>query len=241
MKKIIGKAKKEQKGISIIALMLVILVIIILASVIMGVVTRDNETSENKISNANETIESPNESNEIEIIEVPAGHEHNYNKLIRVTEPTCKEPGKSYLECDCGLETFKIDKESLGHMWKSAGVTKQPTCQEEGEITYNCENCEEKRKEKIEKILHDFSNQTIKEDYLASEATCTQPATYYFKCQTCDEYGETTFTHEEALGHKWNDGEIIKEATDKKEGKIEYTCTVCEEVREETIPALQQE
>ena len=65
---------------------------------------------------------------------------------------------------------------------------------------------------------------------------------------TCTEGGYTTYTCEcgdsyvadevEPTGHSWDEGTVTKEPTAEESGVITYECTVCEETREEVIPAL---
>ena len=56
------------------------------------------------------------------------------------------------------------------------------------------------------------------------EATCTEP-------KTCTECGETEGA---ALGHQWDEGAVIREATCCEDGLIRYTCTVCGAAWEES-------
>ena len=50
--------------------------------------------------------------------------------------------------------------------------------------------------------------------------------------QTCD------CGHEVTEAHKWNDGEIVTEATADAEGEIRYTCTECGQTKTEKLPIL---
>ena len=45
---------------------------------------------------------------------------------------------------------------------------------------------------KQEEHTHAFTEQNVKQTYLASEATCTHAAKYYYSC-TCGEKGTETF------------------------------------------------
>ena len=67
---------------------------------------------------------------------------------------------------------------------------------------------------------------------------------HYYKCETCgkifeDALGQVELTRDEvilkAIGHKWDDGEITKEATYDEEGVRTYTCSVCGETKTESI------
>ena len=55
-------------------------------------------------------------------------------------------------------------------------------------------------------------------------ATCTEP-------KTCTKCGAT---EGDALGHRWDEGAVIQEATCQTIGAKSYTCTVCKITREET-------
>ena len=64
---------------------------------------------------------------------------------------------------------------------------------------------------------------------------------------TCTEQGYTLITYSDgttakvdyvdALGHKWNEGEVTKEATSTEAGEMTYTCSVCGATETKTIPA----
>lgn len=50
-----------------------------------------------------------------------------------------------------------------------------------------------------------FDQKVASEDYLATEADCTNAATYYYSC-SCGEKGTQTFADGEALGHSYENG-----------------------------------
>lgn len=56
--------------------------------------------------------------------------------------------------------------------------------------------------------VHDYVQKVVSDDYKASEATCTEPAKYYYSCE-CGEKGTETFASGEALGHSYKDGKCI--------------------------------
>lgn len=64
---------------------------------------------------------------------------------------------------------------------------------------------------------------------VAQEASCTQEGTKQKKCSECDEVLESESIA--AIGHSWNDGEVV-EGTNIKV----FTCTECEETKTEEIP-----
>lgn len=52
---------------------------------------------------------------------------------------------------------------------------------------------------------HDYVQKVVSDDYKASEATCTEPAKYYYSCE-CGEKGTETFASGETLGHSYEGG-----------------------------------
>ena len=64
-------------------------------------------------------------------------------------------------------------------------------------------------------------------------ATCTEGGTEVYNC----ECGETITKTLNALGHTWDDGEIITEADCENDGEIVYTCNNCEDTMSKVIPA----
>ena len=67
---------------------------------------------------------------------------------------------------------------------------------------------------------HSFTQENTDSEYLASSATCTQAATYYYSCSCGAKDTNNTFTSGEALGHtlgadwKYNDSNHWKECED---------------------------
>ncbi len=57
---------------------------------------------------------------------------------------------------------------------------------------------------KKDKHIHAFDKQVITEEYKATDATCTEAATYYYSC-SCGEKGTETFAMGEALGHEYSE------------------------------------
>lgn len=69
---------------------------------------------------------------------------------------------------------------------------------------------------------------------IEKEATCAQEGS---KVRVCEcKHKETQVI--EKLPHDWDEGKIIKNATQKTAGVIRYSCTNCDEVMDETIPIL---
>ncbi len=61
---------------------------------------------------------------------------------------------------------------------------------------------------KKDKHIHAFDKQVITDEYRATDATCTEAATYYYSC-SCGEKGTETFTSGNALGHEYENPSYI--------------------------------
>ena len=123
---------------------------------------------------------------------------------------TCESP----ITCTvCAME----EGEPLGHLWDEGQVTKEPTCAL-GETTFTCtrEACEETKQEPTQAV----------NEHSWQDADCTTPKT----CTACGQVDG------EALGHSWDGGVIVTPATCLDEGEKLYTCLVCSEKKQETIP-----
>lgn len=177
-------AKINQKGISIIALMMVILVLAVVVGVALGHFT-DNNSQEVSIESNNEVKNN--------ITELDKEHVHNFVVLVRSEDVKCGEFIKSVVKCECGEEKIITSTETLKHVFHKVEKIKKATCKEDGETQYSCIYCGELKTEKIEKLEHNFTVKLRRKKYMANEATLTEPATYYYKCQTCDEHGEETY------------------------------------------------
>ena len=79
---------------------------------------------------------------------------------------------------------------------------------------------------------HSFTNEYPLMEYLASEATCTEPAKYYRFC-SCGIVGTETYSHGDAKGHVF--GEWTLNLADNT---CERTCSVCDEVEKDNSMSL---
>ena len=107
-------------------------------------------------------------------------------------------------------------------------VTKEPTCTEEGEMTFTCahEGCGETYTQPIPKADHELEETKV-------EATCTEYGYTTYSCKNCDYsyVGEIV----QPKGHDWDEGKTVLAANCAHEGMVKYTCAVCGESKIETV------
>ena len=141
---------------------------------------------------------------------------HIFDAKYGEIAPTCEKGGWAFWYCDnCGLWLTWWPLCPTGHTYVGE-VTKEPTCTEEGEKTYTCEDCEDTYTEVIEALGHDL----VKHD--AKAPTCTEKGwKEYETCKRCD---YTTYEELAALGHDWDDGVVTVEPTCTTPGVKTYTC-----------------
>lgn len=121
--------------------------------------------------------------------------------------------------------------ECTEHDWDEGKVITEPTCTKEGIKTYTCKNCATTKTETIKALGHNYlSDWTIDK-----AATCTQEGSKSHYCTRCDD--KKGVTRIETLNHSWELTSTIKSTKDK-EGKNIYTCSLCNEKRDEVIAKL---
>lgn len=74
--------------------------------------------------------------------------------------------------------------------------------------------------------VHAFIERVEDDTYLASMATCTDPAAYYLSCE-CGAAGTDTFSAGGALGHSWGEWEVVTPATCTESGVEGRACASC--------------
>ena len=176
-------------------------------------------------------------------------HIHAFDKQVitdeyKATDVTCTEAATYYYSCSCGekgTETFGYGS-PLGHSFTNYVSDNNATCTQAGTKTAVCDrdgcNAKDTVTDTGSKLPHTFDKQVANEKYLASAATCTESAKYYYSC-SCGEKGTETFTYGVAKGHT----EVIdraKAATCTESGLTEGKhCSVCNTVlvKQNVVPA----
>ena len=151
---------------------------------------------------------------------------HSYEEVV--TAPTCDKMGYTTHTCKvCGSAYVDSFTDALDHDFVKT-VTKEPTCTEEGEMTFTCahEGCGETYTQPIPKADH-------KLEETKAEATCTEYGYTTYSCKNCDYsyVGEIV----QPKGHDWDEGKTVLPANCVHEGMVKYTCAVCGESKIETV------
>ena len=169
-----------------------------------------------------------------------------------VTEPTCLTDGlgryQASFDADWAEDASKdVPLSALDHdwgAWKSNGDgTHTRICARDSSHT-ETDNCSGGTATCTERAIcdvcggaygdlaaHDFTAEVAEENYLKSEATCTEPAVYYKSCKACgltseDTEQEDTFQYGNPLGHDY-DTEWSQDETHHW-----YVCKRCQDVAE---------
>ena len=124
------------------------------------------------------------------------------------TAATCTTAGR-YDEviyctvCKAEISRRKNITKALDHEWGNWVVTKQATSSEDGEEQRVCKrsNCSHVETKIIPALTHTHQySEVVKNEYIKTVATCTEPAVYYTSCE-CGKRGADTFTSGDVLGH----------------------------------------
>ena len=146
---------------------------------------------------------------------------------VEAADATCNAGGYiAYEKCSlCGAykEYSRVPVNTANHNYIRE-VTTEATCTSEGLATFTCADCGASYTEVIPATGHTYSEIEATEDYLATDATCTAAATYYYSC-ACGAKGTETFSSGEALGHNYESA--VTAPTCTTAGYTTYTCTVC--------------
>lgn len=169
-----------------------------------------------------------------------------------VTEPTCLTDGlgryQASFEADWAEDASKdVTLSALGHDWgawtsngdgtHTRNCTKDSSHTEDGTCSGGTATCTERAICDVcggaygDLAAHDFTAEVAEENYLKSEATCTEPAVYYKSCKACgltseDTEQEDTFQYGNPLGHDY-DTEWSQDETHHW-----YVCKRCQDVAE---------
>ncbi len=98
----------------------------------------------------------------------------------------------------------------------------EPTCTEDGYITYTCSKCGDSYTDTIQSQGHKYDGGTV------SAPTCTEMGYTTYTCTVCGESYKADYV--DALGHHFGDWETVTEPGCDAKGQQKRTCNVCGEV-----------
>ena len=156
----------------------------------------------------------------------------DYGTTERTVPATCGEAGRVDTICsNCGEVISTRELPPTGaHVWGNGVVTTAPTETTPGVRTFTCSGCGDIREETIPATgAHDYQ-------FTKNVApTCTDGGYDLYTCSGCGATERRNLT--DAAGHKWDNGVVTTAPTETTPGARTFTCTVCGDIREETIPA----
>lgn len=170
-----------------------------------------------------------------------AGHEISKHAA---KAPTCINDGNiEYYSCsNCGkLFTDENGKDETTlaavtiaatgkHSFGNWVITKKADCTNDGSRERSCTVCQKTETETISKLGHSYSTAWTTD----KAAGCTTTGTKSHHCERCD--AKTDITEIPAVGHKFGEWKIIRNATSTREGLKQRICAVCKASEEQSIP-----
>ena len=161
------------------------------------------------------------------VTETIAKLSHSYTATV--VAPTCTANGYTLHKCSvCGTSYKDSTTKATGHSYGNSVVTKQPTCTSEGTKTKTCTKCNATVTETIPKTSHKYADTVV-------APTCTTDGYTLHKCSVCGTSykGNTT----KATGHSYGNSVVTKQPTCTSEGTKTKTCTKCNAIVTEKLPA----
>ena len=163
---------------------------------------------------------------------IPATGEHKpATREENRKEPTCAADGSydvvTYC-ADCGtvISTESNSIPATGNHTYEPAVTKEPTCEENGVMTYTCAVCGDAYEEDIPALGHDYQA-------VVTDPTCTEKGFTTYTCSLC---GDSYIADEvDALGHSYGEWVQTKAPSCTEEGEESRTCASCGDVETRTI------
>ena len=156
--------------------------------------------------------------------------ECSHEWVDRRIEPTCQGNGMVWKECTLCGDTKDYDiLDALDHIFSDWYVLTEPTCTQEGVQARDCVTCGFQETASIPHTGHSYTVEVV-------PPSCTARGYTLHYCAGCGDRFRTDYTP--ALGHRYDDGVIIREPTLTAMGRIRFTCMGCGDTYQETIPKL---
>ena len=161
------------------------------------------------------------------VTETIAKLSHSYTATV--VAPTCTANGYTLHKCSvCGTSYKDNTTKATGHSYGNSVVTKQPTCTSEGTKTKTCTKCNATVTETIPKTSHKYVDTVV-------APTCTANGYTLHKCSVCGTSYKDNTT--KATGHSYGNSVVTKQPTCTSEGTKTKTCTKCNAIVTEKLPA----
>ena len=155
-----------------------------------------------------------------------------YGTSEHTVPATCGADGRIETVCsNCGeVIATKVIPATGEHTWDNGKVTTEPTENEPGVMTYTCVICGMTKTSPIPA--------TGEHTFVFTKTIAPACTTEGYDLYTCSGCGTTEKRNPKpALGHKWDDGKVTTEPTEKDPGVMTYTCVICGAIKTEVIPA----
>lgn len=157
--------------------------------------------------------------------------EHNYQP--NVTAASCEDEGYTTYACICGADYISEQVSALGHNYIGK-ITKSPTCETTGVMTYMCQN---DTSHIYTTILPATGHTEV--NIPAKEATCKEAGlTVGMWCTECERFTLPQTEIPKLTTHSYAAGTVTTQPTCKAEGVKTYTCTVCNDTKTEPVAKL---
>ncbi|WP_418776899.1 transglutaminase domain-containing protein [Holdemanella biformis] len=159
------------------------------------------------------------------------GHDYS-NEWTIDKKATCTESGSKSHHCTrCDSKSDVTVIPVLSHNYDNGVITTAPTCTKDGIKTYTCKDCKTTKTKVVKALGHDYS----KDWTIDKKATCLEEGSKSHHCTRCDSKVNETVMPK--LSHDWILTSTVNPTRDH-EGKKVYTCNLCKETKEESIPKL---
>ena len=164
---------------------------------------------------------------------------HEYDSVV--TPATCTTAGYTTHTCSvCDDSYVDGNVDALGHKFTTYTSNNDATCTKDGTKTAKCDRCD------VTDTLTDVGSALghtegeVKVEN-ATAPTCTENGSHdnVVYCVICDAELSRVNEIDLAIGHAWNDGEVLVDATCTETGTMKHTCTRvnCGATEERPIPA----
>ena len=151
---------------------------------------------------------------------------HSYTSVV--TDPTCTEQGYTTHTCHCGDSYVDSYVDALDHDYGDWFVVTDASCTEDGQERHNCSRCDHHETRVVQATGHNYVDSIF-------EPTCTEQGFTAHICSNCRDTYTDSYT--DALGHDYDDWDVVMEATCTEDGLQQRVCARCSCFEIQTIAA----